>query len=100
MRIIKCLSKQMCEEIEGVKNYAIDALEYRKSDPELAKLYHDLAETEYDHAIKLHEQAVQKIKEIEETDVSIPSFMKSKWDDAHEEMIEKAKEAKTFMDMW
>jgi rubrerythrin len=100
MRIIKCLAKQMCGEIESVKKYAINALEYRKSDPELAKLYHELAEIEYDHANRLHEQAVQKIKEIEETGTSIPSFMKSKWDEAHGKMIAKAEEAKKFMDMW
>lgn len=100
MRIIKCLKKQMIDEICGAKEYAIDALEYRETNPELANLYHELSETEYKHALELHEHASKKIKEIQESGVKFPEFMTEKWEEAHNEMIKMAEEAKTYINLW
>ena len=55
MKLIKCIIAQMHDEIEGVKEYSIMALEYRTSRPELARLYHTMAEQEYEHYNKLYE---------------------------------------------
>jgi hypothetical protein len=92
MRVIKNLSKQMCEEI--------DALEYRESDPELANVYHKLAEIEYGHAIELHKQAVRKVEEFKDIQKNVPDFMLDRWQEAHEKVIKKAEKAKLYLDLW
>ena len=90
----------MCEEIDAVLCYAIDALEYRESDPELANVYHKLAEIEYGHAIELHKQAVRKVEEFKDIQKNVPDFMLDRWKEAHEKVIKKAEKAKLYLDLW
>lgn len=44
MRVIKRLSEQILDEVEGVKDYAKDALTWRGTDDKLSRTYHELAE--------------------------------------------------------
>ena len=46
MRLIAKLVDQMCEEVEGAKDYAIEALELKVQDLDLSKYYHSLSQTE------------------------------------------------------
>lgn len=100
MRIIKHLAEQIQDEVSGAEEYAKDALEYQLTDPELSKLYLELAKTEYSHVQKLHEQAVRKIKEAEERGVEPPQAMINRWDEIHSQMIEQMAQAKTYIDMY
>ena len=100
MRIIKHLSEQIADEIDGMMEYAKDALEWKYSDPELAKTYYELAKIEYGHVDKLHAQVVRKIEEAKNLSIKPTEQMLAKWDELHKEMIAKTAEAKTYLDMW
>ena len=53
MRVIKRLSEQILDEVEGVEDYAKDALTWRGTDDKLSRTYHELAEAEYGHVQRL-----------------------------------------------
>lgn len=100
MRIIKELCAQIQEEIEGAKDYAISALDYKISDYELSKLYHSLSEVEYEHAHKLHEVAERKVLELRNTGVKIPEDMEIKYEEKHKRFIACMAEAKVYIDLY
>jgi hypothetical protein len=100
MRIIKHLSEQIADEIDGMMEYAKDALEWKYSDPELAKTYYELAKTEYGHVEKLHALVVKKVEDARTLSIKPTEQMLAKWDELHKEMIAKTAEAKTYLDMW
>lgn len=100
MRIIKHLSDQILEEISGAEEYAKDALEYRVSDPELSKLYNELAKTEYMHIQKLHEQVLKKVEAAKKMGIEPPQEMLNSWDARHRQLIEQLGRVKTFIDMY
>ncbi len=58
--IMKFLA-QFEEEIEGVEEYSMCAVE-AKDDPELAKMYMEMASAELGHAQKLQTQMAKKMK--------------------------------------
>lgn len=101
MRLIKCLSEQIEDEVDGVCEYAKCALEYRYSHPQLAEVYYKLATTEYGHAVALHEQVVKVIEEVKkERREEPPQFMKDKWEKAHKKIIDKMADAKLYLSMY
>lgn len=101
MRIIKHLSDQIKEESEGAMEYAKDALKYKDKDPELADLYHELAQVEYTHVQKLHDQVVRKINDISNApDVEPPEYMVMLWEDIHEELMECMAKASGLIEMY
>ena len=63
MKIIKKLSKQLIDEVEGSEEYAKDALEYKGIDPELSRMYAELSKVEYGHVQRLHDAVTRKIKQ-------------------------------------
>ena len=100
MLAIKHLVCYMKDEIEGVKQYSIEALKYKTSRPELAQVYHEAARAEMEHFNKLHEQTVKLADEAEKSGKVIPRGMKEKYECMHEQLIEKQIEAKQFLDMF
>ena len=100
MRIIKILSDQICEEIDGAKDYAINALEYRDIYPDLSKFYHSTSQIEYEHAEKLHEFVQKRVTEAKDSGRTYPEEMLEKWEQKHRECIIKMKDAKVFIDMY
>ena len=100
MKIIKKLSKQISDEIEGMEDYAKCALEWRKTDPELSKAYYDMAKAEHTHAQRLHELVMRKIEEAKASGIEPPQSMLNAWEDKHRELIEKSAMAKVYLDMY
>lgn len=100
MRIIKNLAAQMCEELEGSKNYAIEALECRRTRPELARLYHEMSLTEFQHANSLHDWAVRMVEEAKTSGETPPSEMLEKWETAHRLSLAQMVETKVFIDLY
>ena len=100
MRLIAKLVDQMCEEVEGAKDYAIEALELKVQDPDLSKYYHSLSQTEYEHAEKLHEFAAKKVEEARNSGYQYPDSMSKRWEEKHRDFILKMKDARVFIDMY
>lgn len=100
MRIIKHLADQIADEVDGMCKYAKDALEYRYTDPELSKVYFELAKVEYGHVDRLHAQVARKIEEAKKSEIQPSEKMLAKWDQIHRDLIAKTAEAKTYLDMY
>ena len=100
MRIIKHLAEQIEDEVDGMCEYAKDALEWRYNDPELSKVYFELAKVEYGHVDKLHAQVARKIEEAKKLDMQPSQQMLAEWDRIHKELIAKTAEAKVYLDMY
>ena len=90
----------MKDEIEGVKQYSIEALKYKTSSPEFAQVYPEAAKAEMEHFNRLHEQTVKLADEAEKSGKVIPRGMKEKYEYMHEQLIEEQIEAKQFLDMF
>ena len=100
MRIIKKLAEQMDDEVQGMTDYIKDALDLKAIDPELSKMYYEMAKEEQKHMQRLHEQAERKIKETREKMGEPPQKMLNKWEKEHRKFIEKAAEARMYLEMY
>ena len=98
MRLIKCLAAQMKDELCGAKEYVILALEHQKERPQLANLYYQMAQTEYQHYKSLHDQTTSIIDEIDK--INVPNDMVDSWERKHKKLISKAAEVQIYMNMY
>lgn len=87
------------DEISGAEEYAKLALEYRDTRPELARLFHSLAETEMEHMNKLHKAVAEIIEEYRKENGEPPASMLAVYDYLHQRHIEEAAEVKRLLDM-
>ena len=99
MVLIKKLSSMIEDEISGAEEYAKASLEYRDTRPELARLFHSLAETEMEHMNKLHKAVAEIIEEYRKENGEPPASMLAVYDYLHEKHIEEAAEVKRLLDM-
>ena len=100
MRIIKHLSEQIADEVDGMREYAMDALEWKYADTELAKVYYELAKAEASHVDKLHAQVARKIEEAKSLPIQPTEQMLARWDEIHKDLIVRTAEARMYLDMW
>lgn len=99
MREIKELSDEMKEELEGAKCYAKLYVNYKSSNPSLAKKYYEMANDELKHANYLHEMAVEKINKVKEENLSFPEYMEMIWKDKHDAYIDEMANIKVILAM-
>lgn len=100
MRIIKHLADQISDEVDGMLEYAKDALEWRYADPELSKAYYEMAKQEHGHVERLHQLVARKIKEAETLQIEPSEQMLAAWEKTHKDLIARTAEAKTYLDMY
>ena len=62
MKQIKCLVKDIRDEMEGAEHYAKLAVQYKDTDRTLADTYAKMSEAELGHVDLLHSQAVRSYK--------------------------------------
>ena len=94
MKIIKALSAQIEEEIDGAKCYAKMAIQYKDSQPAAAKLLYTLSEEEMGHVNRLHDAVAKIITEYRAKSGDPPEAMMAVYEYLHERQIEKATEVK------
>lgn len=97
MKIIKHLVEQITEELEDAEKYAECAMKRKEDHPELAELYHSLAEEELTHAHRLHSQVVHIIQTSTEKP---PEVMHVIWDWEHEKIVKWEREIRLLMGMF
>ena len=95
MTKIKKYVDGISEELHDAKCYMEKALEYKAmgSSPENMDRYNGykaMSVQELEHAMRLHEYAVQDIEKLKSAYPEIPSGMMEKWEKAHAEYVEKA----------
>lgn len=99
MKKIQKLVDQMCEEIEGAKEYAECALEFKANgNTAWASKYKGMAEDELKHAMIIHDRATEEIATLSK--VYTPQVeMEEKWSTAHKGYVEKAAWVKQMLSM-
>lgn len=96
MSLMKKLLEQFDEEIEGVEEYSKCAIE-NKDDPELFKMYSDMAVAELGHAKTLHQQIAKRTAEPIEPEDAVKA-LEEMWKDKNAEMVCKMATAKGYLD--
>lgn len=91
MTKIKKYVENMAEELDGAKKYIEKALEYKAAgNTDRYNGYKAMSLAESEHAMRLHDYAVQDIEKLKEVYPEIPTDMMDKWERAHREYVEKA----------
>ena len=100
MKIIKCLTGLIEEELSDAKKYAELALTYAAEQPEAAKLFRELSDEEMRHMERLHKAAEKVIAEHRRTKGEPPAEMPAVYSFLHERQIALAKEVKVLQEMF
>lgn len=90
MKKIKKLVDEICEELEGAKEYAEMRVDRKANgDNAWAQRFEEMANDELKHANYIHEYAVSEINKLREV-YTPPQDMIDKWEQSHKEYVEKA----------
>ena len=100
MKIIKCISEKIAEEINDADAYINLATEWKAEQPEAAKTFYELSTQEIRHADMLHEVVVKLIGEYRETNGEPPAAMLALYDYLHGQEIENAMRVKVKQGMY
>lgn len=99
MKTMRKLYDQTMEELDGVIEYSKCAMCYKEMEPEISKMYTDMAKAEMGHAKALHEMS-QKLSasKIGEKN-TIDSRLMELWEEMEDVKLDKMAEAKAMLDL-
>ncbi len=100
MKIIKCLSQKIEEELEDSNAYIDLAIKWKAEEPDTADLFYDLSLEEMGHMEKLHEEVVELIDEYRKEHGEPPKEMMVLYDYLHEMHIRTATQIKVKQGMY
>lgn len=100
MKIIKCLSEYIEDELEGAHDYAKKALKLKDEYPEVADTLWIMSNEEMKHVQNLHGLVAKIIQQYRQVEGDPPPEMQAVYDYLHEKHIEHAKEVKVLQDMY
>lgn len=100
MKIIKCLSELIEEELEDSKKYIDLAMKWKTEEPDTADLFYELSVEEMGHVDKLHQEATELIDEYKKEHGEPPKDMMVLYDYLHEKHIGKATQIKVMQGMY
>lgn len=87
MKIIKCLSELIDEELSDAEKYIDLAVRWKQDEPDTADLFYELSTEEMGHVDKLHEEVVELIEEYRKTHGEPPKEMMVLYEYLHEKHI-------------
>lgn len=90
MKIIKCLSEKIKEELKDAEAYIDLAMEWKKDQPGAADLFAELSKEEMGHVNKLHTVVTELIEEYREENGEPPAGMLALYEYMHEQQTENA----------
>lgn len=91
MTKIKKYVDNIAEELEDSKSYMEKALEYRaEGNTDRYNGYKEMSLQELNHAMRIHDYAVQDIAKLRAVYPEIPQSMQASWDKAHVDFVEKS----------
>ena len=100
MKIIKCLSEKIKEELKDAEAYIDLAMEWKKDEQEAADVFAELSAEEMGHVDKLHTEVAQLISRYRQTQGEPPAGMLAIYDYLHEQQIENAMRVKVKQKMY
>ena len=100
MKIIKCLSELIEEELEDARKYIELAMKWKKEEPDTADLFYELSTEEMGHMEKLHEEVTELIEEYRKEHGEPPKDMMVLYEYLHEKHIGNATQIKVMQGMY
>jgi len=94
MKIIKCLSEKIEEELEDASAYMDLAMRWKQEEPEVANLFYELSVEEMGHMEKLHKAVTEMIAKYRAANGEPPKEMMVLYDYLHEKHIRTATQIK------
>ena len=87
MKIIKCLSEKIEEELHDADAYIDLAMKWKTEEPDTAELFYTLSLEEMGHMDKLHDEVTALIKDYREKNGEPPKDMMTLYNYLHEKHI-------------
>lgn len=100
MKIIKCLSDKIEEELEDAGEYIDLAMRWKAEEPETAELFYTLSTEEMGHMEKLHKAVTELISLYRSRVGEPPKEMQTLYDYLHEKHIKAATQIKVKQGMF
>ena len=100
MKIIKCLSGKIEEELHDAQAYIDLAMRWKQDDPTTAELFYELSTEEMNHMDRLHRRVAELITEYRNSHGDPPKEMMTLYDYLHEKHIGEATEIKVKQGMY
>ena len=87
MKIIKCLSEKIEDELQDAADYIDLAMRWKQDEPETAELFYELSTEEMGHMEKMHKEVTELIEEYRKEHGDPPKEMMTLYDYLHEKHI-------------
>ena len=100
MKIIRCLSEQIEQELDAAEEYAKKAIQYKEDYPATAKVLLTLSTTHLDNIKMLHEQVATLIANVRKEKGDPPMGMQTLYEYLHERHIDKAAAIRNLQDLF
>ena len=100
MKIIRCLSEKIREELQDADAYITLAMEWKDEEPETAELFYELSKEEMGHMIRLHDTVKQLIEKYREEHGDPPKVMLELYSYMHDQHTENAMRVKVKQGMY
>ena len=100
MKIIKCLSELIEEELDGADHYIDLAMRWKTEEPDTADLFAELSAEEMGHVDKLHEEVKELIEDYRKEHGEPPKEMMTLYEYLHEKHIGTAMQIKIKQSMY
>ena len=100
MKIIKCLSELIEEELDDSAKYVDLAIKWKNEEPDTADLFYELSVEEMGHMQKLHDEVAELIEEYRKEHGEPPKDMMVLYEYLHEKHIGTATQIKVKQAMY
>ena len=100
MKIIKCLSEKIEEELHDASEYVELAMKWKTEYPDVAELFYELSQEEMGHMEKLHEAVQDLIEQHRAKTGEPPKDMMTLYEYLHEKHMHTATEIKVKQGMY
>ena len=100
MKIIKCLSEKIEDELNDAQEYIDLAMRWKQDEPDTAAVFYELSIEEMGHVDKLHKEVVDLIDEYKGEHGDPPKDMMTLYDYLHEKHIGRATQIKVKQGMF
>lgn len=100
MKIIKCISEKIEDELNMAECYIKKAVEYKEDFPDVSKTFYGLSVGRLDTVKALHDQVVSLITAYRKEHGEPPEGMSVLYNYMHERQIEKAMAVKNLQDLY